>query len=195
MKCDEARQCMHAYNDFELDDKARMEVGQHLAACPDCTRAFSEEQKFNALIKSRLKNGQRTATLWESIESSVAGHARETSRAPSRSGAETSQHERGAAWLAALVRTCYASLLPSPRAWAALASVWVVILTLNLLSRGGEPSTATVTQPPSVSQVQFALKQRQLLTAELGAASSLPDKARSAPPSPRSDLRDPTRNA
>ena len=87
--------------------------------------------------------------------------------------------------------------LSFPRgAWAGLATAWVVILALNFSAR--EPDAPLVARQvvPSASEMRLALKQKQLLMAELGttAEPAPAAKPKAAPPSPRSDRSNVTRN-
>jgi hypothetical protein len=69
--------------------------------------------------------------------------------------------------------------------------VWVAILALNFSARELEAPLVAGQDAPSPSEMRLALKQKQLLMAEL-AVSSEPapaTKPKVAPPSPRSDRR------
>ena len=98
---------------------------------------------------------------------------------------------------AMLGRQIRAGLLPSPRAWAGLVAVWAVILGLNFTARESDSPSVTENQAPSASEMRFALKQKQLLMAELAVTSEpVPAaKPKTALPSPRSDRRNETLNA
>ena len=77
----------------------------------------------------------------------------------------------------------FAALLwPAPRAWAALAAVWVIILMMNL--SGGQESKAAAQIP--VAQARLALKQKQLLMAELAGRTPEAVQPRTTSPGPRS---------
>lgn len=71
MRCHEVRQFLGPYLDSELDAKTSLEIQQHLEACPDCARVFAAEEKLDAHIFSALRGGQRTAELWDGIETRI----------------------------------------------------------------------------------------------------------------------------
>lgn len=76
----------------------------------------------------------------------------------------------------------------SPRAWAGLAAVWMVIFTLQLVSRDRTEVTARNTPPPS-PEILMVLRQQKLLLAEL---AERPEPRAAEPPKalplrPRSD--------
>ena len=79
-------------------------------------------------------------------------------------------------------------------AWASLAGVWVVILLLNSAAR--EPDSPLVADQtlPSASEMRLALKQKDMLMAELAFSSEPAAKPNPASPSPRSDRRRATFN-
>ena len=74
--------------------------------------------------------------------------------------------------------------------------MWGVILTLNFAAREPVAPLVAGERLPPASEVRFALKQKQLLMADLAAlAEPAPaEKAKVAPPSPRSDRRNETLN-
>ena len=74
--------------------------------------------------------------------------------------------------------------------------MWVVILVLDLAAREPDAPLVAGQEVPSASEMRFALKQKQLLMAELAFTSepAPADKPKPAPPSPRSDRRKETLN-
>jgi hypothetical protein len=82
-------------------------------------------------------------------------------------------------------------------AWTGLAAVWVAILALNFTAREPDASVMAGQRVPSPSEMRFALKQQQLLMAEMAITSEpVPaKKPKAAPPSPRSERRNETLNA
>jgi hypothetical protein len=81
---------------------------------------------------------------------------------------------------------------PFPQAWAALASAWLLIVGLNVVSHESLPSTiAAQTAPPS-PQMRELLKQQERLFAELVGPldSSVADRPKPAAPQPRSARRE-----
>ena len=77
------------------------------------------------------------------------------------------------------------------------AAVWVVILALNLAARELNAPLAAGQGVPSASELRFAVKQKQLLMADLAFTfePAPADKRKAAPPSPRSDRRNETLTA
>ena len=82
-------------------------------------------------------------------------------------------------------------LWPCPKAWAGLAAVWLIILTLNFAT--GEKSTAVAKrQPPPSPEMLMVLKEQEKILAELLTERSEPreaDRPKAATPSPRSERR------
>ena len=75
-------------------------------------------------------------------------------------------------------------LWPSPRAWAGLAALWLLMLAVNLLT-SHEPATVANRIPPPSPQVLLAIQaQERLLYQSLG-ARELPEAERPKPTSPR----------
>ena len=57
-------------------------------------------------------------------------------------------------------------LWPSPRAWAGLAAVWLVLAGVNLTTRGA-PSVIASAVPSTAPEIRMALEEQQRLAAEL----------------------------
>jgi hypothetical protein len=79
---------------------------------------------------------------------------------------------------------------PNPKAWGALAAVWVMIFATNLWLRDKPASVAQTLAPPP-QEVIVALEQQRRLFAELIGQSSAPDAVPQNPflPRPRSERR------
>jgi hypothetical protein len=198
MKCDEVQLLQGPFLDSELDARTTLEIGEHLKSCAECARLFAEEQKLEARMKGGLNRGQRTAALWEQIERSVvaASVAGEGASHRTRGGRAPLQPQGyGSVWLA-LGGQLLAGWQHSRWAWAGLAAVWVVIVGLNFAGGEAEGARLAEKQLPPASEVRFAVKQKRLLMADLAALAepASADKARVAPPSPRSDRRKETLN-
>lgn len=82
---------------------------------------------------------------------------------------------------------------PAPRAWAGLAIVWAVILVMNL-SATVEPTTTAMTSPLPAEQARQAVKEKQLLLAELAGRTEAreAEQPRATSPGPRSQRREET---
>jgi anti-sigma factor RsiW len=192
MKCDEVQALHGPYLDSELDARTSLEIEQHLKACPECARLFAEEEKLEARIKAGLKQGSRTPVLWAQIEKQVSAAGSATPRPR-----PLSHVSRPVGWPAAL-GAVWAQLRAGWQAsrwvWAGLAAVWVGILLLNSAAR--EPDSPLVADQtlPSASEMRLALKQKDMLMAELAFSSEPAAKPTPALPSPRSDRRRATLN-
>jgi anti-sigma factor RsiW len=192
MKCDEFQTLHGPYLDSELDAKTSLEIEEHLKACAGCARLFAEEEKLEARIKARLKQGQRTPALWAQIERGVAAAASSATRP--RSLERISRPVGWAAVLGILAAQLRTGWQTARWAWAGMAAVWAVILVLNSAAREPNPPPVAGQDLPSASEMRLALKQKDLLIAELALSSEPAAKPKPAPPSPRSDRRRATFN-
>ena len=77
---------------------------------------------------------------------------------------------------------------PHPKAWAALAAIWIFIFAVNFFMRDNSPRIAEKSAPPS-PEVIVELKKEQLLYAELIGPRETPDADRQKifSPKPRSE--------
>jgi hypothetical protein len=87
-----------------------------------------------------------------------------------------------------------ALLWPHPKAWAGLATVWILIVTLRFASQDKLSNTAQAT-PSSSQAIAVNLKEQQQILAELmetsGAAPEI-DRPKPFVPQPHSERRTPT---
>jgi hypothetical protein len=91
-------------------------------------------------------------------------------------------------WLSILNHQLSAILWPSPKAWAGLAAVWLVILAANLATRDGSPVLARSALPPSPTVLAELRQQRRLLAELIGQNVPLEaEPAGSSSPRPRSE--------
>ncbi len=90
--------------------------------------------------------------------------------------------------LSTLIHQLSTLFSPHPKAWAGLAAVWVVILTLQLTSRDHTEVAARQTVPPS-PEMLIVLRQQRLLLAELVGrpAPREAEQPKTVPSRPRSD--------
>ncbi|MGO8931435.1 MAG: anti-sigma factor family protein [Limisphaerales bacterium] len=193
MKCDEVQTLHGPYLDSELDARTSLEIEQHLKACPACACLFAEEEKLETRIKAALKQGTRTPALWAQIEREVAAAASSASRP--RPPAQVSPPVGWPAMLGALWGQLRAGWQASRWAWAGLAAVWAVILVLNGVAREPDAPLVASQDLPSASELRLALKQKDLLLAELALTPEPAAKPKPALPSPRSDRRKKTLNS
>jgi hypothetical protein len=96
-------------------------------------------------------------------------------------------------WRAILLRIfsgIEAANWPGPRAWAALAAAWVVILAVNISTADSGQSLAK-RNPLPASEVMLVIQEQERILAELlGPGESLPSgNAQPPPPRPRSQRR------
>jgi hypothetical protein len=104
-------------------------------------------------------------------------------RAPS---AESRAQEKF--WLSILVARLSTIFWPHPKAWAALAAVWIFIFALNFSMRDKSPRVAEKSAPPSPELI-VELKKQQRMFAELMGPRETPDADRQKifSPKPRSE--------
>lgn len=184
MKCEDLQSLHGAYLDSELDARTTLEIQEHLAACPECARAFAAEARFEARVTTGLKRGERTAALWNQIEQRVITAAEAESRRR-----WVPQFSRRMPWWRE-------SLWPSPQAWAGLAATWIVLAGVSFAVR--EPASVAAThqvRPPS-PELRLVLQQQKQMLAELG---GMPERfVREQPEGPapktRSQRREPLSN-
>jgi len=91
-------------------------------------------------------------------------------------------------WLSTINHQLSTLLWPHPKAWAGLAAVWFLILTVDFSLRDKTPVMAEKTAPPS-PEVIVELRQQQRLLAELIGSRDERDanRSKSFVPLPRSE--------
>jgi len=189
MNCDEVQPLCGLSLDSELEPKTSLQIEEHLKGCPACSRLFSEEHNRESRLRAGLKQGERTAALWDRLEKSVAAVA-------ARSGhrADAAVVPKLPGWqrvLAALGEQVQAGWRRSRWAWCGLAAAWAGILVLNFAAREpGAPLLARA-KVPSPSEVRLAWEQKQMMMADLAgmSESAPPAKLKAAPPRPHSERR------
>jgi hypothetical protein len=201
MKCHKVRTLLDPYLDSELDVRTSSEIHQHLATCAECRRTFVAEEARLAQLTEALRRGQSTPALWAAAEKAVrqAANVPVTLVAPPDAPRLTT-------WLMCQAgkvrrggsgeRTCggwRAWVWPNPEFYAAIAAVWAVILTLNLLSadRADTPARTAAIPPPEARQA-FVLHRRELAEL-LGLAEPVLTSRPTAHPSPDPTRRTPER--
>jgi anti-sigma factor RsiW len=185
MNCDEVRPLHDAYLDSELDAKTTLEIQQHVATCAECARRLAAEAKLDARLLAGLRQGQRTAALWEQVERRVVAAAK-PGAAPRPSG-----------WLSTFNSQLSALLWPHPKAWAGLAAAWLVILAVNLATRETAPALEARRVTPLSPDTLRLLKQQEQLLAELSGQFKPrdADRPKAMPPGPRTERREESLNA
>jgi len=187
MKCDEAQLMYGPYLDSELDARITLEMEQHLKSCAECARFFAEEQRFEAWVNRSLTRGVRSPLVWQQLEQAVVKAA----AAGTVSSPESCvmQADGWRTRFKALVGQLQTVCRQAPRTWGAMAAAWVIILVLNLGARDSDLSPVARAEPPSVSQMRFAFKQKQWLLAQLAMPSESPRQDQVGAAGPRSQLR------
>ena len=185
MKCDEVQPLHGPYLDSELDAKTTLEIQQHLATCTECTRVFTAEAKLDARIMAGLKQGQRSAALWEQVEQKMIAAAK------SAAAPRTSILDFRPSFLSTLNAQLATLLWPSPRAWAGLAAVWLVMLAVNFSTRDQATALAAHSAGPPSPDTVRVLKQQEQLLAELVERDETrgADKSKAVPPRPHTERR------
>ena len=192
MNCDEIRQLHDAYLDSELDAKTTLEIQQHVATCGECARLLTAEAKLHARLIAGLRQGQRTAALWEQVEQRLVSSA--------KSGAHPHPSPlapRPLGWLSTFNSQLSALLWPHPKAWAGLAAAWLVILAVNLATRETAPALEARRVTPLSPDTLRLLKQQEQLLAELSGQFKPrdADRPKAMPPGPRTERREESLNA
>ena len=184
MKCEELQSLHGAYLDSELDARTTLEIQEHLAACPECARAFAAEAKLEARVTTGLKRGERTPSVWDKIEQQVMTAAAAESR------------RRSAPQVSRWMWWWRESLWPSPQAWAGLAATWVVLVGVSIAVREPASVAATHQVPPSSPELRLVLQQQRQMLAELGGMPErfAPAKPEAPAPKPHSQRREPSSN-
>src|SRR3972149_8643428 len=75
MNCHEARRLFSLYYDSEGDAGLQLEIGDHVAVCPECQQWFSRQSHCEDTLVHMLSTGEATPTTWEAIESRVLRHS------------------------------------------------------------------------------------------------------------------------
>jgi hypothetical protein len=120
----------------------------------------------------------------------ILSHAREAHHA------SRITHQDSSVWhlLWTLKQRFFPLLSPHPRAWGALAAVWVVIIAANLASRDDAGATgARATAPPP--EIREMLKQQEQLLSELVGERPADARPKLHPARPQSHRRDEFQNA
>ena len=79
----------------------------------------------------------------------------------------------------------WAGLWPSPWAWAGLASLWLVILGLNVATNAAAPTEAIASMPISPQALQLVWAEREQLWRDVALPSEPPPPATTPPSRPR----------
>jgi hypothetical protein len=180
MKCTEAKELISLYLDSELDARSAQEMQQHLAGCAGCARLARAEAEFSAALAARLNDSTRTPSLWMAEEAFVTESFRER-RKPGRAV------DRAASLVATWVSSCRALLWPSPKYYAGLAAVWLLLLLLRPAAPEATPQAAALRQRMSPESRRVLVAQRRELRELLSAPEPAPQDARPPTAPPRSE--------
>jgi hypothetical protein len=182
MTCDDVQCLQGPYLDSELDARTTLEVEHHLKGCPDCARAFAEEEWVEAWLKAGLNRGERTPGLWKQVEGKISIRGQPRSQMFSSPAGPVNL-------FVVLLGQLKDSWSASRWIWTGLAATWAVILMLNTTARETDQAAGTRRPAPSTLDLRFALKQKQLWMVELAAPSGATSASSSkmAPVGPRSE--------
>jgi anti-sigma factor RsiW len=76
MNCHQARRLFSLYYDSEGDAGLQLEIGDHVAVCPECQDWFSRQSHGEDALVHLLSTGDATPATWEAIEGRVRASAR-----------------------------------------------------------------------------------------------------------------------
>ena len=187
MHCQEIQNLWGLYHDHELDQSQMQLIRNHLQGCTACDQSFRSQDHFHLTLTSALRQGACSDALWSPKEAAIrrafqpAESARDTIRAPRESITDR------------VVALAMALLWPSPKYYAALASVWIILLAVNFsLTEGTAKPVAAAQGRESVSRTRSSLTEyRRELLLELATKESTENKP-AREQSPRSELRHPS---
>jgi|SRR6266850_4002349 len=190
--CREHRENVSLLASGALRETKDSPLRDHLARCPQCRQYYEE-------IASLSADFQLWASTETPIEADPAFRARwmrsvQSADRPARRGERPREQQQVQSAniqtrtsLAALISRWSESFWPSPLAWAALAAVWVCLLSLQWAAaprRAGDQELAR--SPSSRRQVTFAQRQRELSSLLESSVQTPAPKAADSPPRPHS---------
>ncbi len=71
INCLETRKRMQLYLDSELETETSFEIEKHLETCTECAGMFKTERAFHQRAAEFLSKGERTDSVWKSVESKL----------------------------------------------------------------------------------------------------------------------------
>ncbi len=71
MNCSESRRHWELYYDSEGDSELYLQINEHLAECPSCSKWFFQQGHFEELITAKLAPSEPTPELWERVLSEI----------------------------------------------------------------------------------------------------------------------------
>jgi len=97
-------------------------------------------------------------------------------------------HAPESLWLSTFVSQLSTIFWPHPKAWGALAAVWICIFVLNFSARDKAPLIAKSSPPPSPETIVELKQQRRLFVELIGANDwQVADRQKVFSPKPRSE--------
>jgi hypothetical protein len=104
-------------------------------------------------------------------------------------GAKGCRHSSPVArhWLSTLNHQLSTFFWPHPKAWAALAAVWIFIFALNYSMRDKTPVVAEKVSPPSPEVVAELRRQKILFTELIGSSDAREAEPPKSSPRPRTE--------
>jgi anti-sigma factor RsiW len=67
MNCIDVRQHWSLYHDSEGDAELHFQIGEHLAACPECAQWFAHQSRLEGLLDDKLRAGAPSPELWGGV--------------------------------------------------------------------------------------------------------------------------------
>lgn len=178
MNCPEIQNLWGLFHDQELDQAQAGQIQEHLRRCPQCQQFYQAQSQFDSALTSALRQGSRHQALWQSEEAAIRKLLDNTSSVakPVTSARESLRERTVLSW---------SRRFPfGPRYYAALASIWILLLTINY-SLKSRTMVALPDGPSAPVSSTFHDYRRELLL-EL-AITENPDEKPAVHPPPRSD--------
>ncbi len=133
MSCQKAREWLSQALDGELDDRSRVQLEQHVAACPSCQAARAAWAKTGEMLRSEVVEVPSAEVMWSDVQRALRLAQTEPEQATANGRLK---------WAAAFVGLALVGM----GLWGALHSV-----------RPGQPVLAHVAPQPTVEWAEAEL--------------------------------------
>lgn len=166
----------------ELREPEKDEIENHLAACADCRKYYTEIKAVTTSLVdwerglAHIRPSQWARNRWARAILAVETGAQTGARGPTRPADVLREWWHDVIW-------------PCRRTWTALAALWVLILIGNVSLRDNQHAVMAKS-PARAQEVIMALRDRQSILAELLADHSAPrdaDRQKFFLPKPRTE--------
>jgi hypothetical protein len=184
MNCQEIQSLWGLYHDLELDQSQMQLIRSHLQGCSACGQFYQSQDHFDLTLTAALQRGNLNDALWATTDVAVRRAFLENESVPD---APVKVRESVISWMITAGRDL---LWPSPKYYAVLATIWIILLVINFrVVDGTIKPAAAAPGHTALSQTQFSLiEYRRELLLELATKESSDDKS-SLIRAPRSELR------